>query len=136
MPHAMQVKGSTGVLFRGECIEKRVKGFAGMKTLRTVLTEELRRLKRLSRNCAKEIDKLPKGYISIKRIAGHRYAYLAFREKDKVCTKYIGKAGSGEAKEMKRQIKERRSYESRLKMAVEDILDLKEVILKIRGRRR
>ena len=38
------------------------------------------------------IDSLPRGYISVKRIAGHTYYYRQWRDKDKIVSSYVPEA--------------------------------------------
>ena len=38
------------------------------------------------------IDSLPRGYISVKRIAGHTYYYRQWRDKDKIVSHYVPEA--------------------------------------------
>ena len=38
------------------------------------------------------IDSLPRGYISVKRIAGHTYYYRQWRDKDKIISNYVPEA--------------------------------------------
>ena len=38
------------------------------------------------------IESLPRGYISVKRIAGHTYYYRQWREKDKIVSHYVPEA--------------------------------------------
>ncbi len=90
-----------------------------------ILEEEQERLEALSRLYKKRINNLPKGYISIKRIKGNKYAYLSFREKDMVRSIYLGKPSSEKVAKVKEQIEKRKAYESKLKEAGEN---LKEII--------
>jgi len=59
--------------------------------LSAILEEESERLKKLCLLYREKIENLPKGYISIKKINGHEYAYLAFRDKKRIRSKYIEK---------------------------------------------
>lgn len=67
-----------------------------MGLIKGVLREELNNSLRLKDNYNKELKKRPGGSIVEKRIGGHKYYYLAFREGDKVRFIYKGKTLSGE----------------------------------------
>jgi len=96
--------------------------------LRSVLEEEYKRLKDLSAIYRAKKNKLPKGYISIKKINGYKYAYLSFREKDKIRSIYIGKSSSDKAAEVRRQIESRKEYQSKLRLVNERIEELKRLL--------
>lgn len=60
-----------------------------MSVLNGVIMEEYERLSRIITKVQKEINELPKGYISEKRINGKVYHYLQFREGEKVKSVYL-----------------------------------------------
>lgn len=60
-----------------------------MTILEEVLLEEYNRISRTEALIEKEMQDLPKGYISKKRIKGKEYSYLQFRDGNKVCSQYI-----------------------------------------------
>ncbi|MDO4545322.1 MAG: hypothetical protein Q4C25_04125 [Bacillota bacterium] len=60
-----------------------------MSILDDVLKEEYDRMSRISENIVSEIESLPKGYLSEKKINGHVYHYLQKREDGKVKSRYI-----------------------------------------------
>ena len=82
-----------------------------MKVILGVLKEEEDRLKELSKVYAKEIASKPKGSISLKKLGKRRYAYLNYREGDKVKTRYLGPEHAKEVAALRKQIEERRRYE-------------------------
>ncbi|MBI1871190.1 MAG: hypothetical protein HYS07_08375 [Chlamydiae bacterium] len=65
-----------------------------MGPLQGVLEEELRNSLYLKRSYERALSKLPKGSLVEKKIKGHRYVYLVYREKGRVRFKYLGKANS------------------------------------------
>ena len=69
-----------------------------MKVIKGVLEEELQNSLRMKEQYKNAIDKLPKGSLVEKKIRGHRYYYLAFREKNKVRFVYKGKMPEEEQK--------------------------------------
>ena len=60
-----------------------------MSILDGVMREEHDRLSRIIAKVEQEINELPKGYISEKKINGKNYCYLQFRENGKVKSIYI-----------------------------------------------
>lgn len=60
-----------------------------MSALDGVMREEHDRLGRIIAKVEQEINELPKGYISEKKINGKNYCYLQFRENGKVKSVYI-----------------------------------------------
>lgn len=62
-----------------------------MSILDGVMREEYDRLDRIIAKVEQEINELPKGYISEKKISGKSYCYLQFRENGKVKSVYIKK---------------------------------------------
>ena len=96
--------------------------------LSAILEEESDRLKELLVLYRKQIGNLPKGYLSIKKINGHKYAYLAFREKKRIRSKYIGKPSSPEADEIKNQIEKRKGIESKIRGVKERQEELQRIL--------
>lgn len=95
-----------------------------MSTIKDVLKEELERLKRLKIRYNRDIATLPAGSLSIKNRKGNEYAYIAYREKGKVCTDYIGPANSDEVKIIKEKIGKRKKLESLLKTTKRQISEI------------
>ena len=60
-----------------------------MTVLEDVLQEELERLTRIKQKTNEEIEKLPKGYLSKKKIRGYACYYLQHREGDKIVGFYV-----------------------------------------------
>lgn len=77
-----------------------------MSIIDEVLSEEYERSLRLSGALEAEIASLPKGSLQVKRINGHDYYYLQFREGSKVVSKYIA---ATEVAAMKAAIERRRA---------------------------
>lgn len=76
--------------------------------IKSVLKEELENSLRMQKRYERELSKLPKGSISKRRIKGHEYYYLVYRENGKFKAEYKGKSVSAdelqkysEAKEMR-----------------------------------
>ncbi|HHT67441.1 MAG TPA: hypothetical protein GX010_04425 [Erysipelotrichaceae bacterium] len=66
----------------------------------------------------KNIAKLPRGYISVKRISGHTYYYRQWREGTKIISKYVPEALLSS---VRRQIAARKENESFLKEIKKDL---------------
>ncbi len=98
--------------------------------LRSILREERDRLRELAALYRSRISELPKGYISVKKINGRHYAYLSYREKDRIRSVYIGKSPSEKAAEMKRLIESRKEYQSQLKLIRGRIKELQKILSK------
>ena len=60
-----------------------------MSVLEEVLEEELERSIRVGNAIRRELDNLPKGSVRVRKIGGHNYYYLNYREGNKVRSKYI-----------------------------------------------
>jgi hypothetical protein len=61
---------------------------------KSILKEEIQRLRHLLKRLREELRKLPRGSISEKDRNGVKYYYWASRESERVVFRYIGKAGS------------------------------------------
>lgn len=73
------------------------------------------------------IASLPRGYISVKQIAGHTYYYRQWREGDKIISNYVPEAF---LKGVKQKIVIRKENEQLLKIVKKDILKAKKAVLK------
>jgi len=96
--------------------------------LSAILEEESERLKELLVLYKKKLENLPKGYLSIKKINGHKYAYLAFREKKRIRSQYIGKPSSPDVDKIKNQIKYRKEIESKIRVVKERQEELQRIL--------
>jgi len=67
-----------------------------MGIIKGVLKEELENSLRMKKSYERELSKLPKGSLVKKKIKGHVYYYLIFREKGKVRFVYKGKVSKNE----------------------------------------
>ena len=80
-----------------------------MRVIKGVLEEELANSLAMKENYERELAKLPKGSLIKKKVKGHEYYYLVFREKGKVKFIYKGKEVSEGEIEKYRQAKEYRA---------------------------
>jgi len=95
-----------------------------MSIINDILNEEKNRLANLKNQLEKKIAELPKGSISKKKRSSGLFCYQAFREREKIIFKYIGKENSSKVIELNKKIQKRRKMKKMLK----DInLNLKEV---------
>jgi hypothetical protein len=99
-----------------------------MKVILGVLKEEEDRLKALLKVYEKEIAERPKGSISVKILGKKRYAYLNFREGDKVKTRYLGVEHAKQVAAMRKVIEERRRYERWLREVKQNLRLLHRVL--------
>jgi hypothetical protein len=93
-----------------------------MSVLDSVLQEEYERSERMKSAMESELNELPKGYVSEKKIAGKSYYYLQERIKMKIVGTYIP---TEELTEVKKRIDRRKQLE-------ESIRELKANMKKIR----
>ena len=93
-----------------------------MSVLDSVLQEEYERSERMKSEMESELNELPKGYISKKKIAGKSYYYLQQRVKMKIVGTYVPPE---ELAVIKKQIDRRKQLE-------ESIRELKANMKKIR----
>lgn len=92
-----------------------------MSVLMDVLKEEYERSKRIVASVDKELSRLPVGYISKKRIGGHIYFYIQFKENGKIKSQYINKK---DALEFNKKVLRRREL---LKNRRELLMDQKKI---------
>ena len=93
-----------------------------------VLQEELQRLQQLADKYRQEIQDLPKGSIQKKVRDGHGYVYLAYRERDKVMSQYIGTDRSPEVTELLQKVLRRKNYEQKLKQVTKDLQEVQKAL--------
>jgi hypothetical protein len=99
-----------------------------MSILTDVLKEEQDRLGSLIKTYRREIAKLPKGSLSVKKIRHGLYAYRAWRQKDKVRFEYLGQAESEDALKFKERMEERRKYARLMKDAGKNLQDVERML--------
>ena len=104
-----------------------------MGTLDGILKEELVRLIAVEKSYLREIKKLPKGSIQVKRIKGIAYPYRVVRQGKKVVSEYLGHRSERELEKLKQAIAQRKEYERHLKEAKHNIKRLSKMT---RGKRR
>ena len=80
-----------------------------MRVIKGVLEEELANSLAMKKNYERELAKLPKGSLIKKKVKGHEYYYLVFREEGKVKFIYKGKKVSGKEIARYKQAKEYRA---------------------------
>jgi len=85
-----------------------------MNVILETLIEEKQRNLNMQKNCIDEIEKLPKGSLSVKRIGKNEYCYLKYRQGEKFISEYIGKSNENDG-EIKKQIEKRRYFEKLLR---------------------
>jgi len=104
-----------------------------MSIVFNILEEERERLNRLSQKYQAEIIKLPKGSISLKKRYHKYFAYLAFRQNNKVRFDYLGGRDDHRVLLLQEKIAKRKNYENKLRIVLHD---LKEVAKALHARTR
>ena len=97
-----------------------------MAVLEKALAEEYERVQVRLQQIDSELDQLPKGYISEKRINDKTYCYLQRREKQKIVSEYVK---ADEVEQLRRMIAYRKMLEGERK----DVLKEFDRIRKIMG---
>ena len=80
-----------------------------MKVIKSILEEELANSLAMKKNYERELAKLPKGSLIKRKVKGHEYYYLVFRENGKVRFIYKGKKVSNKEILKYKQAKEYRA---------------------------
>ena len=96
-----------------------------MSVLNEVLLEEYKRIDKVVALIDKELELLPKGYVSVKNINGNKYFYLQQRKGKCIVSKYLG---SEEPADLMRKIKKRKELEERKKSLLIDAKKLKGIV--------
>ena len=91
------------------CFEVRM-----MNVIESMLLEEKERNLDMQRSYIDEINDLPKGSVTVKKIGNKEYCYLKFRQGEKFISKYMGIA-SENAEQLSKQIEKRRHFEKLLR---------------------
>jgi hypothetical protein len=95
-----------------------------MSVFQDLLKEEIKRLGELKEKYENEIESFPKGALSKKIRNGKPYLYLAFREKGKVKSEYIGKENSEKVQKIKELIVKRQDINQKLKQVKKELKEL------------
>ena len=77
--------------------------------IKSVLREELQNSLRMKKQYERELAKLPRGSLVKRKIKGHYYYYLVYREKGKFKSVYKGKDVSEKEMKKYREAKEMRA---------------------------
>ena len=96
-----------------------------MSVLDDVLEEEKDRLLRMKSAMEKELDALPKGYLSKKRISGKEYYYLQHREGGRMVGSFVPAA---EVELLQAQVDRRRQLQASIRECRENLRKLERVI--------
>lgn len=99
-----------------------------MPILKSFLKEELGNSLRMRKAYERELAHLPEGVLVSKKIKGHFYHYLVFRDNGKVRCVYKGKASQDEIKRFRDAKKRRAFLRPLLSRVKQQILFLKKVL--------
>lgn len=97
-----------------------------MSIIKTVISREATRNENMINKYTKELEILPKGKITEKKVNGKIYYYLYFRDKKKVVSKYIGKDEES-LKAITEQLTRRSQIEAILKKLKEEKIQIKKM---------
>ncbi|HEY4662648.1 MAG TPA: hypothetical protein VIH07_03100 [Candidatus Humimicrobiaceae bacterium] len=98
-----------------------------MEVLNGILKEELRRLINLKKNYENKLKKYLKGSLIKKRIKGHIYYYLNYRDNKKNIFKYLGKLDKDEISKLEDTIQERRKIQKLYSQVKRNIIKLEKI---------
>ena len=87
--------------------------------IKSVILEEQKRNVEMILTYEKEIESLPRGNLSIKKVGNNEYYYLKYRNSKKIVTDYIGKRIEKIA-QIEEQIKRRKHYENMLSTLIKE----------------
>ncbi len=87
--------------------------------IKSVVVEEQKRNAEMISAYEKELENLPKGNLSIKKVGNNKYYYLKYRNDKKIVTDYIGKDNEKIA-QIEEQIKKRKHYENMLSALIKE----------------
>jgi hypothetical protein len=99
-----------------------------MGVIKGVLKEELENSLRMKKDYERELAKLPKGSLVMKKIKGHEYYYLLLREKGKVKFIYKGKVSKEEIKKYNEAKEYRAKYRKLLSQVKKQIKFLRSAL--------
>lgn len=100
------------------------------KIVKSILQEELERMKSLGKRYAKEISQLPPGYLLKRQRKNKSYYYLSYREEGKIKQSYLGKLSPEEIKDFKGKIKIKKQFRRQLKETKDHIKYLEKLLKK------
>lgn len=96
--------------------------------LSNMLKEELVRLHVLENKYIEFISQCPKGSIAVKKRSNAAYAYLAYRDKDRIIFKYLGPNNSAKVKLLRQKLAKCREYIINLKSVRNEIRNIKRIL--------
>jgi hypothetical protein len=82
-----------------------------MNVIESMLSEEKERNLDMQKSYSDEINNLPKGSVTIKKIGNNEYCYLKYRQGKKFISEYMGSAAEN-AEQLLKQVGKRRYYEN------------------------
>jgi hypothetical protein len=99
-----------------------------MSVVQHILREEYDRLQKLINLYSEAIEKFPKGSISLKKRNNRVYAYLVYRDRNKVKFVYLGKENSEKVGEISRYIETRKEKEKLLRQVKANLQEIKKAL--------
>lgn len=92
--------------------------------IESYLKSERTKLERIVARLEEECEARPRGALVMKRRGSGEYAYVVRREDGRVVTRYVGKAGSWQARTVDAKLAERRKYEEELDLARTELMKI------------
>lgn len=93
-----------------------------------ILRQELLRLKETEKSYIREIKKLPRGSLQVKRIKDRRYLYLVSSKNSELSYRYLDNMPKEELQKLKENIVLRKKYQGLLREVRQDIERITKII--------
>lgn len=100
------------------------------RVVKSILQEELRRVKSLQKQYEEKIAQCPPGYLLERRRQGIKYYYLSYRDGDQIKQDYLGRLSTDEVKHYKEQMKLKKQLRQHLKETKQNIRYLEKLLKK------
>lgn len=100
------------------------------RIVRSILEEELSRVKSLRKKYEEKIAEFPPGYLLARGAEGKKFFYLSYREGDRIKQVYLGKLSDEEIKKYKEQMKLKKQLREQLKETKQNIQYLEKLLKK------
>lgn len=100
------------------------------RIVKSILEEELRRVKSLQKKYEEKIAQSPQGYLLARGAEGKKFYYLSYREGDRIKQEYLGKLSEEEIKKYKEQMNLKKQLREQLKETKQNIQYLEKLLKK------
>lgn len=100
------------------------------RVVKSVLQEELKRVKSLRKKYEEKLARLPPGYLLKRGSPGREYYYLSYRDGEKIKQDYLGKLSKDEVRKYKEQMKLKKQIRQQIKEVKQNIRYLERLLKK------